>query len=401
VFPGLNGMLVVGNNGIVVVNTDGTGRLRLTRNLLDDDPAWSPSGTEIVFASDRSGRLGGISLTTPDGTAWRRLVRTPPHGYVLSPTWSPDGRSIAFSRQSDAKGGIYVMGVGRGKRRVTRDEGHTDTAWSPDGRWIAFSTIENRPTPDPDDDGYYANKEIHVVRPNGSRRRKVADGERPAWSPDGRSLVYVLEDGAGFNTYTVRADGTDRRLIAHAPSRDQEWEADWSPDGQSIVISRLVNSSGYRLYLVNADGSNLRRIPVAGSSVDWQRVTNAPSSFSDRRSGKGDLDLARLIVRIAGGRLTTTVKTWEPWRTSEIQHGRGSFTALYDLDLDGDADVTQRLPAASLSRPSATAAAFTRVGRKAVGVAVTSVWRDHGRCGQGCLDRIPDYGWLTARKRRP
>jgi hypothetical protein len=161
-----------------------------------------------------------------------------------------------------------------------------------------------------------------------------------------------------------------------------------------------ISKSGYRVYLVNPDGSNLRRIPVNGFSVDWQRVTDAQPSFSDARTGDGRLDLARLEVALrSGGRLEATVETWKPWRTSALVNGQGLLSILYDTNLDGRPDVQQRVRPGAVERPSGKIAVVARQVRgRAVRVRVTSLWRDQGRCRRGCWDRVPDTGWLTARR---
>ena len=398
-FPGRNGKFVLENHGIVVVNPDGSGLRRLSSSDNDSGPAWSPSGTEIAFGRDL-GSGGEIIVTTPDGMASRRLVRAPGDGVALWPTWSPDGTKIAFYQEADDEdlAGIFVIGSdGTGMRKVTR-HGYTDTqpAWSPDGRWIAFSAVEQG-----------ANKEIHVVHPDGSGRRKVADGARPAWSPDSRSLVYVVERER-FYTYAVDADGTRTRVISRAPRLDQETSAEWSPDGRSIAIARFVEKrpgiprSGHRVYLVNANGSNLRRIPVDGLYVDWQRVTRAPPSFRDGRTGSGRLDLARVVVLSSGHRVKLAVETWTPWRTRSLRNGRGQLTVFCDTDRDGRPDVQQQVLPGALQRPSMKAVVVSHEVRgETVRVRVTSLWRDRGRCRRGCWDRIPDQGWLTAVEARP
>jgi Tol biopolymer transport system component/CubicO group peptidase (beta-lactamase class C family) len=116
-----------GNSEIYVVDSDGGGLRRLTRNAGPDlAPAWSPDGRRIAFAGSR-----GIHVMNADGSGQRNLMRKPTRDFA--PTWSPDGRRIAFGSRRDGNAEIYVMNAdGSGQRNLTRspwDEGWL--AWSP------------------------------------------------------------------------------------------------------------------------------------------------------------------------------------------------------------------------------------------------------------------------------
>ena len=104
-----------GNSEIYVVNSDGGGLQRLTRNAGPDlAPAWSPDGRRIAFAGSR-----GIHVMNADGSGQRNLMRKPPRDFA--PTWSPDGRRIAFGSLRDGNAEVYVMNAdGSGQRNLTR-----------------------------------------------------------------------------------------------------------------------------------------------------------------------------------------------------------------------------------------------------------------------------------------
>lgn len=105
------------------------------RELFQDAPTWSPDGKEIAFASDRDGHYG-VYVMRADGTHSRRIIVS--KAGDASPSWSPDGRLIVFSRGVD---GLYVMGAdGRRVRRLTHAQftKDRDPAWSPDGERIVF-----------------------------------------------------------------------------------------------------------------------------------------------------------------------------------------------------------------------------------------------------------------------
>jgi len=168
---------VRGTFEIFVVNTDGTGLRRLTRNRLNDvDPAWSPDGRTILFGRSVGEFIDGpyfLFAMNADGTRQHRLLRL----RSGEPAWSPDGSKIAFSSSTSGKPAVYVANSdGSGVHRLTRS-GSQDygPAWSPDGRRIAFQS---------DRDG---NFELYSMNANGSDQRRLTRSPRwelnASWQP--------------------------------------------------------------------------------------------------------------------------------------------------------------------------------------------------------------------------
>jgi Tol biopolymer transport system component len=228
------------------------------RELFQDSPSWSPDGTRIAFGSNRDGHYG-IYVMRADGTQSRRIVLSKPGD--AAPSWSPDGRRIVFSRGAD---GLYVMNAdGRQVRRLTHVQftKDLDPAWSPDGTRIAFVRREA---------GIGAS--LFAIRPDGTGLCELtpfaASTASPAWSPDGAMLVYSAGEGSGFGISVVRADGTGRhRLTPQA----LDFDPVWSPDGSRIAFQREAT-----LYVMNADGSHVRRL-TARAAIDggpaWRPAT--------------------------------------------------------------------------------------------------------------------------------
>ncbi len=212
-------------------------------NEAPEDAELSPDGERLVYERWDFDVPPQIYLVKPDGTG-RRLTDLP--GGATDPTWSPNGRSIAFAGRlrEDSDADIFVMTPqGRGIERVAgsvRDEGLPD--WSPDGSRLAFHTLY--------DDGRGQLK-VTSVRTHASThltpRRSGTASVEPAWSPDGRWIAYttfvrgLTLNGKVVETeiWRMRPDGTHRERIGD-PSRFDEvyHEADWSPDGRSIVVVR-------------------------------------------------------------------------------------------------------------------------------------------------------------------
>jgi Tol biopolymer transport system component len=219
------------------LDTSGGGEERLTEAEVDastpeglffqTDPAWSPDGRRIAFASKRSGTFDLYAMGA-DGTGTRRLTSTKEDDG--QPAWSTDGSRIVFARGTSPR--LFVMdAAGSGARRLTDDDADEgEPAWSPDGRWIAYV----RKTPGT------SIRELWLVRPDGSQRRRLTElgsvAQGPTWSPDGRQLAF--SSNAGERPFAVHTVGVDGRGLRRLTSGEDAVEPAWSPDGSTIAFSR-------------------------------------------------------------------------------------------------------------------------------------------------------------------
>jgi Tol biopolymer transport system component/formylglycine-generating enzyme required for sulfatase activity len=272
-----------GNDDIYIVNADGSGLERMTGNAAEDtDPAWSPDGKSIAFASRRDGKMQ-VYIVEIEGGAVRPLVP----GRVFegdSPAWSPDGQWIAFQSNQDGKEDLYKASVASGEVvRLTEDDWDDwDPAWSPDGQKILFTSTRA------EDDG--GESELFVMDASGGSLDRLTTNEtwedEPTWSPDGSKILYTLQQGGGRDIYEMLADGTGMSLAA---SRDYDGYASYAPDGGRIVLHSSVD----RQQLFIAEGVETRQIDTGLSMSRKPAWSPLPGderiAFSGRTDGDWEL----------------------------------------------------------------------------------------------------------------
>jgi Tol biopolymer transport system component len=147
-----------------------------------------------------------------------------------APAFSPDGSLIAF-HESGRTGGIFVVGAtGESERRLT-DMGF-DPAWSPDGKQIVFATEEIV-----DPTSRQGNSGLNLVDVSGGSPRKLleVDGVQPAWSPSGERIVYWNNYGGQRDIYTISAGGGTPTAITRDAAVD--WSPVWSADGRYVYFA--------------------------------------------------------------------------------------------------------------------------------------------------------------------
>ncbi|HXJ65759.1 MAG TPA: PKD domain-containing protein, partial [Actinomycetota bacterium] len=278
-FPGVNGLIAFtsdrdGNYEIYTIAPDGS-ETNLTNDSSSDDasPSWSPDGQTIAFV-----RGYELYAMDPTGGNQHKLANLP-FG-AQSPTWSPSGSQIAFSGYSpDGGEDIYVMNVdGTGLRNLTGTSQTTGGPsneytpdWSPDGHKILFVSDRESPVA-----GETAGTYVFDLRDDS--QTKLTDDGGASWSPDGTKVVFLRGRNDGYSDiYTASlSDLAHPTKVTDDPSVN--YYPRWSPDGTKVVFSsnRSDLSGNYELYVAPSDhvGAAVRLTNDAGADFapDWQPV---------------------------------------------------------------------------------------------------------------------------------
>lgn len=281
--------------------------------------------TGVAFTSDRDGDWN-IYVMKEDGTDQRRLTNDPARDWA--PSWSPDGRHIAFYSYRDGNQDVYVMNAdGSDQRNLSQiptmgpslDNIVGPPSWSPDGDQIVFGYGYR-------DERSYRVYEVVVMDADGSNLRNLGYGLSPAWSSDGRSILFICGGYPWWALCRMDAQGSGRREFVSLP-HDGLWRGSLapSPDGRSVVLD-YSSGSIYGIHIMGADGSGLRRITDG--------LVPSPVATGTPDDGSGDDDTDASAPGLPSMRGSTPA--WSPdGRSITFSSSSNGNSEIYVMNADG------------------------------------------------------------------
>lgn len=259
--PGVasSAILFVTDGKIWRVDPDGEGRALIpTAGRPALSPAWSPDGRTMAYtAFVRSGQPIVLQDLAPAAGARREVVPGTEVGVNITPAFSPDGRKLAYAHSTEDGTDLYLYDVARKccvtRLTVGRYYDNLSPAWSPDAQRIAFiSTRAGSP-------------QLYVMAADGTGQEALARFDfgatgmtfAPEWSPDGSAVVFHREIAGTPQVFVL---DLATRAVKQITGAGRNEDATWAPDGRHLCF--VSSRSGARLlWIVDLETGRMRPLP--------------------------------------------------------------------------------------------------------------------------------------------
>lgn len=251
---------------LYIADYDGARQTRITMSrAMDISPVWSPDGKTIAFSSWRTGYQDLYLLFPYSGAPIQNPTKGTPEKQSWLPAWSPDGNRLAFTTSRDGGNAeIYVMNKdGGGLVRLTNHPSIDSTpTWSPTGTQIAFASDRT------------GAPQIYIMNVDGTGLQRISresHADRPTWSPAPLNEIAFSARSGGGNVIKIYdfATGSTRQLTDNVGTSESPA---FSPNGRHVAFVS-TRAGREQIFTIHRDGSGLRQITRTGTNryPHWSR----------------------------------------------------------------------------------------------------------------------------------
>jgi TolB protein len=246
--------------------------LRAVAHKIADDIIFKLLGERGIFSTRLSyvikeGKRYRLVISDADGQNIRNAMNSSEP--IISPSWSPDGKKVAYVSFEDRKPVIYVHELATGRRTALSNQKGNNSApsWSPDGKKLAISLSKD------------GNTQVYAINADGTDLSRLTRGStidtEPQFSPDGRFIYFTSDRGGNPQIYRMSAEGEQNEGAKRITFKQGFVTSPRiSPDGKYLAY--IANVSGaFRLYILNL------------ATGDSQALTNSTSDESPSFAANG------------------------------------------------------------------------------------------------------------------
>lgn len=233
--------------------------------------------SRIVVGSDRgTGKSREIFVMDWDGANIEQVTNH--KSVALSPTWSPDGKKIAYTafvqraKTKTRNADLFMYELATGKRWLLSYKAGINSGanFDPSGNFV-YMTISNQGTPD-----------IYKINTDGETVARLTRGPlgamnvEPSISPDGKKIAFSSDRSGNPMIYVMDVDGSNPKRITFAGKYNAT--PSWSPHGKRIAFAGWENDH-FDIFTMNADGTNMIRI-TSSRKANGKWANNEDPVFS-------------------------------------------------------------------------------------------------------------------------
>jgi len=282
--------------------------LRLAAHRVADQIHENLTGERGVFSTRiayvvQQGKQYQLLVTDADGEGAQVALRS--LDPIISPAWSPDGKSLAYVSFESQKAVVWVQDTGTGQRRVLADfrGSNSAPAWAPDGRSLALALSRDGIT------------QIYSIPAAGGTPQRLTSSRaidtEPVYTADGKLIYFVSDRGGGPQVYRMPAAGGAPERVTF--DGDYNISPSLSPDGRALAYVSRVGGGAFKLMSLELETGTVRTLTA---TRDDESPSFAPNGrlivFATRVDGRDVLMTTTLDGRIKTRLLTSGADVREP-----------------------------------------------------------------------------------------